>query len=173
MNDDIIYIIGKTDLKFPTEISKNSRVVFLEKELEGYVNQFSLIEKFQKNQSYLREKWLKFQGHVFSKLKPYIDNDEDYRYLMSNIFFEASPNKTDTVYLFFKLYILIDYIKEENIKNVYLINVNELITNFFNSNIKSFPFQIKQINIKESKTSSLNFLKETLKKKQYHLYFLV
>lgn len=165
MNDDIIYIIGKTDLKFPSEISKNSRVVFLEKELEGYVNQFSLIEKFQKNQSYLREKWLKFQGHVFSKLKPYIDNDEDYRYLMSNIFFEASPNKTDTVYLFFKLYILIDYIKVENIKNVYLINVNELITNFFNSNIKSFPFQIKQINIKESKTSSLNFLKETLKKK--------
>ena len=65
MNDDIIYIIGKTDLKFPSEISKNSRVVFLEKELEGYVNQFSLIEKFKKNQSYLREKWLKFQGHVF------------------------------------------------------------------------------------------------------------
>lgn len=165
MNNDIIYIIGKTDLKFPSEISKDSRIVFLEKELDGYVNQFSLIEKFQENQSYLREKWLKFQGNVFSKLKPYIDNDEDYRYLMSNIFFEASPNKTDTVYLFFKLYILINYIKEENIKNVYLINVNELITNFFNSNIKSFPFQIKEINIKESKTLSLSFLKETLKKK--------
>ena len=88
MNDDIIYIIGK-QIKI-SEISKNSREAFLEKELEGYVNQFSLIEKFQKNQSYLREKWLKFQGHVFSKLKPYIDNDEDYRYLMSNIFSKIS-----------------------------------------------------------------------------------
>ena len=52
MNDDIIYMLGVTDLKFLVEISRVSRVVFLEKELEGYVNQFSLIEKL-KNQSYL------------------------------------------------------------------------------------------------------------------------
>ena len=166
MNDDNIYIIGGSDLKFSTKISKDSRVVFLEREEDSYVNQFSLIKKFLENQSYLREKWLKFQGHIFSKLKSYIDNDEDYRYLMSNIFFEASPNKTDTVYLFFKLHILIDHIKEENIKNVYLVNVDKLVSNFFNSNIKNFSFKIKQMNIKESETSSSNFLKEILKKKK-------
>ena len=166
MNNSSIYVIGGKDLKFPTEISINSRVVFLDKEDDGYVNRFSLIKKLQENQKFLREKWLDFQSKVFLNLKPYIDKDEDYRYLLCNIFFEASPNKTDVVYLFFKLYILINHINEENIKNVYLVNVDKIISNFFNSNAKNFSFQIKQINIKEYEAFSLNMLKNILKKKK-------
>ena len=165
MNNSSIYIIGGNDLKFPIEISSDSRVVFLDKEDKSYANRVSLIAKLQENQTFLREKWLDFQTKVFLNLKPYIDKDEDYRYLLCNIFFEASPNKTNVVYLFFKLYLIIDQIKKEKIQNVYLVNVNKIISDFFNSNKQNFSFQIKKTYIRESETFSLNILKNILKKK--------
>ena len=76
------------------------------------------------------------------------------------------PNKTNVVYLFFKLYLIIDQIKKEKIQNVYLVNVNKIISDFFNSNKQNFSFQIKKTYIRESETFSLNILKNILKKKK-------
>ena len=67
-----------------------------------------------------------------------MDQDDDFRYVLSGLFFEASPNKTNSMYQFFKFYLIIDYIKKQNIKNIILLNVSEDVKTFFNSNIKNF-----------------------------------
>jgi len=126
-----IYIIGGNNFESINQIKKSSKVIFLDKDQEKFINKLSLIKEFQKKQSELRAKWLSFQEQVFEKIKVYIDKDEDFSYLLYNIFFEASPNKTNLMYKFFKLSLILDYIKEENIKKIYLYNVSKDIEFFF------------------------------------------
>ena len=80
-----------------------------------------------------------------------MDKDKDFNYLLCNLFFEASPNKINSIFQFYKLYLVLEYIKEEKIKNVYLINISNEIKNFFNSNINNFPFSFKIINTQKKK----------------------
>ena len=136
MESNNLYILGGNDTKLPSQIKKTSKVIFFDKEQKGFVNQFSLIKNFYEQQDFLREKWLILQEKVFKKIQPSIDKDEDFRYILSNLFFEASPYKTNVMYQFFKLYLIIDYIKKENIENVFLLNLPQDINAFFNANIK-------------------------------------
>jgi len=149
MVSDRLYIIGGRDVEFTRKISEFSNVIFLDKTQEKFENKLSLIKEFQEKQSELRDKWLSFQENVFKNIKTLLDKDEDYSYLLSNTFFEASPNKTSLMYKFFKLNIIFDYIKMENIKNIYLYNVPKDIEFFFNSNANKL--NISLITLKNKK----------------------
>ena len=114
MESDNFYIIGGDNEKVSNEINENSKVVFIDKEQEKFRNKYSLIKDFQDKQSALREKWLSFQEEVFKKIQTFLNKDDDFSYLLSSIFFEASPNKTNSIYKFFKLKLIIDYIESPN-----------------------------------------------------------
>lgn len=154
MKIENLYIIGGNQNKLSVEIAKNSQIIFFDKLQTGFNHQFSLIKRFKNQQNFLSEKWLDFQENVFKKLLPLINNDEDYRYLLSSLFFEASNYKTNSVYQFYKLYLIINHIKKENIKNIFLINVSEEIYEFFNDN--SIILNIN-INIISKKNIKKNF----------------
>jgi len=154
-----LYILGGNDTKLPSQIKKTSKVIFFDKEQKGFVNQFSLIKNFYEQQDFLREKWLILQEKVFKKIQPSIDKDEDFRYILSNLFFEASPYKTNVMYQFFKLYLIIDYIKKENIENVFLLNLPQDINAFFNANIKKLSISVKIIDTKKNNLSIKNLIK--------------
>ena len=160
-----LYVIGGENFEFTGELDKNSKVVFLDKAQDGFDNQLLLLKNFLESQSILRQKWLMFQEEVFKKLRNKIENDDDFQYILSNIFFEASPNKTDTIYLFFKLSLIIDYIKKENINRVFLINVTNEIRNFFEINQKSVPFVVKVLNLQKNNIFSKETIKQVEKKK--------
>ena len=127
MKNKILYIIGGKNFKFNTHIEKNSKVIFFDKYQEGFINQLFLIKEFAKNQNSLQNKWLEFQESVFKNIKLFIDRDEDYQYLLTNLFFEGSVYKTNSIYNFFKLYLIIDLIKDESIENITLIDAVDLI----------------------------------------------
>ena len=82
MEFDNLFIIGGVDNKVQIEIYKNSKVVFIDKEQDGYSNTISLIKDFQEKQNLLRENWLNFQEEVVNKIKPRLDKDEDFYYLL-------------------------------------------------------------------------------------------
>ena len=171
MKSDILHIIGRDDKSFIAKINKSSKIIFLDKEQKDFVNQFSLIRNFNERQNFLREKWLIFQEEVFKKIQPSIDQDEDFRYILSSLFFEASPYKTNVMYQFFKLYLVINYIKKENIKKVFLVNVSRDISAFFSSNIKYLDISVKAIKTQKNKF----FLKQLIQNNAlismfYHLY---
>lgn len=157
MKIENLYIIGGEQNKLSVEIAKNSQVVFFDKLQTGFNHQFSLIKKFKDQQHSLLEKWLNFQEMVFKKLLPLINNDEEYRYLLSNLFFEASNYKTNSVYQFYKLHLVVNHIKEENIKNIFLINTPPEILKFFNDNSKTLSININIISIQKK-----NFKKKNL-----------
>ena len=160
MDSDNLYIIGGNDKKFLSQIKKNSKVVFFDNEQKGFDNQFSLIRNFHEQQDFLREKWLRLQEEVFKKIQPRIIKDEDFRYILSNLFFEASPYKTNLMYQFFKLYLIIDYIKKKNIKNIFLLNLSRYINDFFYANIKTLSVSVKIITIKKDSLSIKNLVRK-------------
>ena len=121
-----LYIIGGDNFKDKIEFDNHSNVVFLDKINSKFYNQFSIISNFQENQNFLREKWLTFQETVFQKVKLHLDKDTDFNYILSNLFFESAPNKISSVYQFFKIYLILDYIKIKKIKSILLINVSNL-----------------------------------------------
>ena len=159
MEFDNLYIIGGADNKVKIEIYKNSKVIFIDKEQDEYLNTISLIKDFQEKQNSLRENWLNFQEQVFNKIKPFLDKDEDFYYLLSNLFFEASPNKTNSIFKFFKIRLIIDYIKSKKIKNLFLYNVSKDIEIFFYSNKDNLNFSVKTLKFKKKKF----FLKKIFK----------
>ena len=158
MKIDNLYIIGGDQSKLSVEIAKNSQVVFFDKLQTGFNHQFSLIKKFKDQQHSLSEKWLNFQEIVFKKLIPLINKDEEYRYLLSNLFFEASNYKTNTVYQFYKLHLIINHIKEENIKNIFLINVPQEIQKFFDHNSKILSINLNIISIQKKNFKKKNII---------------
>ncbi len=164
MVSDRLYIIGGRDVEFTRKISEFSNVIFLDKTQEKFENKLSLIKEFQEKQSELRDKWLSFQENVFKNIKTLLDKDEDYSYLLSNTFFEASPNKTSLMYKFFKLNIIFDYIKMENIKNIYLYNVPKDIEFFFNSNANKLNISLITLKNKKKKLSLNKLFKNLVKK---------
>ena len=149
MKIDNLYIIGGDQNKLSIEITKNSQIVFFDKTQVGFNHQLPLIKIFENQQHFLLEKWLNFQEIVFKKLLPFINKDEDYRYLLSNLFFEASNYKTNSVYQFYKLYLITNYIKKENIKNIFLINVSKEIEKFLKDNSKVLNLKINKIHLKK------------------------
>ncbi len=154
-----LYIIGGNDTKLPPQIKKTSKVIFLDKEQKDFVNQFSLIKNFWERQYILREKWLMLQEKVFKKIQPKMSEDEDFRYILSNLFFEASPYKTNLMYQFFKIYLITDYIKQEKIESVFLLNLPKDINLFFSSNIKKLSISVKIIASKKRKLSIKNLFR--------------
>ncbi len=167
-----LYIIGGENFKSIDKLDKNSKVVFLDKVQNGFNNEFMLLKNFLESQNFLRKKWIKFQEEVFKKIKSKIDYDEDFQYVLSNIFFEASPNKTDTVYLFFKLYLIIDYIKKENIKHLFLINVTKEIKTFFELNLTSDSFLVKTVNLRKDNLFDKNFFNKIEKNNLFFSLFI-
>ena len=130
-------------LNLKDQLDSNSKIVFLQNSKDEFDNQISLIKYFQKEQFFLREKWLQFQDEVFKKIKINLEKDNDFHYLLYNLFFEASPNKTNSIYQFFKIYLILDYIKKENIKKVYLVNTPQEIEAFLFLTEIHFHFYLK------------------------------
>jgi len=159
-----LYIIGGDNFKDKIEFDNHSNVVFLDKINSKFYNQFSIISNFQENQNFLREKWLTFQETVFQKVKLHLDKDTDFNYILSNLFFESAPNKISSVYQFFKIYLILDYIKIKKIKSILLINVSQEIKNFFISNSKIFNFSIKILSVNEKNISIQEIIKQLEKK---------
>ncbi len=158
-----LYIIGEGKIESISEISEKSKVVFLDKKLIGLSNELELIKILEKKQNFLREKWLNFQEQVFKKLKIQIDKDKDFYYVLCNLFFEASPLKTDSVYKFFKLYLLLDYVKKEKIKNIFLHNVSKEIEDFFYINMNLFSFSVNITSTLKKNQSLIKLLKKSEK----------
>ena len=87
------------------------------------------------------------QEQVFKRIKIKLDKDKDFNYLLCNLF-EASPNKINSIFQFYKLYLVLEYIKEEKIKNVYLINIsNEIKISLIQISI-IFLFHLKLLILK-------------------------
>ena len=164
MEAEKLYIIGGNDAEFINKIKETSNVIFLDRDQDKFKNKLSLIKEFQKKQGELRIKWLSFQEEVFKKIQTYLDKDKDFSYLLTNIFFEASPNKTNLMYKFFKLNIIFDYIKKENIKNIYLYNVPKDIEFFFNKNADKLNFSVITLKIFKKKQTLKKSLKNLAKK---------
>ena len=163
MEFDNLFIIGGVDSKVKIEIYKNSKVIFIDKEQDGYPNTISLIKDFQEKQNLLRENWLNFQEQVFNKIKPRLDKDEDFYYLLSNLFFEASPNKTHSIFKFFKIRLIIDYIKSKKIKNLFLYNVSKDIETFFYLKKENLNFSVKTLKLKKKNFFTKKFFKDLAK----------
>jgi surface carbohydrate biosynthesis protein (TIGR04326 family) len=136
MQNKTLYILDDDNIDIP----KDSKVVFLNKDSDKYLNKLNLIDVFTKQQEELKHKLLNFNKLVFEKIKPMIDKDSDYEYLLTSLFFEKSPYKTDTIYIFYKLNIILDFIKTNK--------VNKICLNTKQSNIIEFFFKFsKQNNI--------------------------
>lgn len=151
MRVDNLFIIGGEDKSFIHEIIEHSALVFLDKVHGEFDNTFNLIKNFQGQQPLLRSHWLKFQKEVFNKINKNIEKDEEYQYILTNLFFEASPYKTETIFLFFKLHLIVGYIKENNIKNIYLFNVSKDIYLFFRANESCLSVRV--VSLSKNKTS--------------------
>jgi len=164
MEADKVYIIGGSDARLTNKIKEYSNVIFLDKVQNKFKNQFSLIKEFQENQSDLRVKWLSFQEQVFKKAQTYLDKDEDFSYLLSNNFFEASPNKTNLMYKFFKLNLIFDYVRRENINKVYLYNVPKDIEFFFYTNANRLNLSIVTLKFYKEKQNIIKSFKNWVKK---------
>ena len=156
MEIDNLYILGGNETKAQIKIIKNSKVIFIDVEQEGY-NKVSIIKNFQEKQNILREDWLNFQEQVFKKIKPKIDKDEDFYYVLYNLFFESSPNKTNSIYKFFKIKLIVEYIKSKKIKNVFLYNVPKDIEIFFHLNSSKLNIYIKTLKKKKENFYQKNF----------------
>ena len=78
--------------------------------------------------------------------------------MLSNLFFEASNYKTNTVYQFYKLHLIINHIKEENIKNIFLINVPQEIQKFFDHNSKILSINLNIISIQKKNFKKKNII---------------
>lgn len=167
-----LYVIGGENYNLSNKlVDKNSKVVFLDKAQDSFKNQFLLLKNFLERQNSLRQKWLMFQEEVFKRIRNKIDNDEDFHYVLSNIFFEASPNKTNSIFLFFKLYLIIDYIKKENINNIFLINVEKKIKTFFEINQTNLSITVNIISLQKNNFFSTKSFKQIEKKNLFFSLF--
>ena len=164
-----IYIIGGVN-KISSKININSKVIFLDKVQKGFENQIYLIKKLQYDSDILRKKFVKLQEHVFTQIQHLVKEDDDYRYLLTNLFFEAAPYKSDTIYKFYKLSLVIDYIIKFRIKKLYLVNVTEDIANFFIDNSQKFSFYVEKISIKKNLSLKSQLLRSTLGALLSHLF---
>jgi surface carbohydrate biosynthesis protein (TIGR04326 family) len=171
MVSDSLYIIGGSEENLPNEIKNFSKIIFLDKEQEGFKNKFSLIKNFLSKQSMLRKRWLNLQEQVFHKIKNHLDKDEDFSYLLYNIFFEASPMKTNSIYKYFKIQLIIDYIKSRNINKIFLYNVTNDIENFFYLNKNKFNFSIKTLKVEKKKLSFKNLFNTVVKNNSIVILF--
>lgn len=162
MEVNSLYIVGGDETKITLNIDKTSKVIFLDKVQKGFDNQLLLIKKLQDHQDILRKKFLKLQEQVFKKINHLIESDADFKYLLSNLFFEASPYKTNLIYKFFKLNLIIDFIKENEIKKLYLLNVAEDIESFFYQNSNKLSYSIKKVSTHGKSRSYKSFFKSSL-----------
>jgi len=160
MKNKILYIIGGKNFKFNTHIDKNSKVIFFDKYHEGFINQLFLIKEFTKNQNSLQNKWLEFQESVFKHIKLFIDKDEDYQYFLTNLFFEGSVYKTNSIYNFFKLYLIIKFIKDENLECITLVDVSKEVEDFFKINKDILNLSIEIITFKKKEISIIEIIKK-------------
>lgn len=124
-------------------VKKNELVVFFNHFDDRYKNQLHLMDEFVKQQEELKIKLLNFIDNIFYKLK----NQKEFKYLLSFLVFEKSPNKTQYMYLFYKTNIIIKYIKENKISQLNLFIEDKNILSFFISYAKqnNIKYKIKQI----------------------------
>lgn len=153
MYSDKLFIIGGEDRNFINKIDDNSLLVFLDKTTGKFQNTINLLNDFQEKQVLLRDKWLKLQEEVFNKIQPNIEKDDDYKYILTNLFFESSPYKTDDIFLFFKLFLIVSYIKNSNIKKIYLFNVTEDVAAFFHKNEDNLSVSVVNLSPKKKHIS--------------------
>ena len=94
MKNNHLYIVGGDHSKLLDNIDKDANIIFLDKTDQSFSNHYPLIKIFNEKQNFLRNEWLELQSQVFEKIEPLIKKDEDFNYVLTNLFFEASPYKS-------------------------------------------------------------------------------
>ena len=94
MKNNDLYIVGGNCSKLLDDINKEANIIFLDKVHQNFTNHYPLIKIFNEKQDFLRNEWLELQSQVFKKIEPQINKDKDFDYILSNLFFEASPYKS-------------------------------------------------------------------------------
>jgi len=117
----------------------------------NYKNDINILKIFQIEQEELKEKLLNFTATIANNLEEKIKNKDIYRYLISsNIIFEKSPYKTDYIYLFYKLNIVLKYIDNNNIKSIQIHSSNTSLIKFFNKFVASKNISLDTTNSKNN-----------------------
>jgi len=114
-----LYIVGGDDSKLLDNIDKDVNIIFLDKTDQSFSNHYPLIKIFNEKQNFLRNEWLELQSQVFEKIEPLIKKDEDFNYVLTNLFFEASPYKSNSIFIFFKVKLIIDYLKKKKLRKFF------------------------------------------------------
>jgi len=162
------------------DINKNELIVFLDKDSEKYPNKLPLLEDFTNQQSKLRGELLRFNELILDRIKKYFDYDDDYKYILSSSIFEKSPYKTEYAYNFFKIILIIEYIKKYNIKEIYINSNKQIIKKFFKnfsynneinfiSQKKKKKFNLKKLVMKNSFLSTAYIIKKEFQKIKFSI----
>ena len=159
MKNNDLYIVGGNCSKLLDDINKEANIIFLDKVHQNFTNHYPLIKIFNKKQDFLRNKWLELQGQVFKKIEPLINKDKDFDYILSNLFFEASPYKSSSIFIFFKIQLIIDYLKKKKIKKIFLLNIEIEIEIFFKNNSKNLSIEVQKISNQKKKLSIKKLIK--------------
>ena len=156
MNTDTLHII---DDIFPS-LEEDAYVVCLQNnDTQTYKNEIALLELFYEKQEMLKEELLVFQSEVFKKIESRLDDKSLIGYILSSLFFEKSPYKTDSMYLFFKLRLIISVIETYKIETLYVYSSKQSITTFFQ---KFAQIASKKIIVKEASSKELSFKEKVM-----------
>ena len=94
-------------------VDNNSDVIFFDQQPDTVKENLSLSYIFLNKEDHFRKKLLEFQNKVFLRIKSNKRVNCRFEYILSNLFFESSPYKTNTTFIFFKLLMVIDIIKSK------------------------------------------------------------
>lgn len=158
MKINSLYIVGGENKNFIKNLKKNSQIIFFEKKQNDIINQLNLIEEVKKKKINFKTQWLEFQKNVYKKIQIDLNSDKDFNYIFSNLFFESSIYKSNSFYEYFKINLIIDYIKKNKIKKIYLINLSKQICDFFFLNADRLCLSVQILKLKEEKIINKSFL---------------
>jgi len=96
-----------------------------------YQNSIDILDIFTMKQKELKSSLLNFTSIIYNTLQKQIEDKEILKYLLGSLIFEKSPYKTDSLYLYYKLNIIVEYINKNCINHIELHSTNKNIVNFF------------------------------------------
>jgi len=127
-NNTSLYIC---DDIFPSLSSEKLVVCLQNNEEQTYHNEIALLDLFYEQQENLKTELMEFQTSVMQKMEQITQDKDSLGYILSSLFFEKSPYKTDYMYLFFKLRLVMYIIQQNNIETLYLYSSHKKIVTFF------------------------------------------
>lgn len=118
-----------------------------------------LLQTFSRNQTCLTSDFLDFQSKLMCNLDSLPKKFKCFDYLFP--LFEASPYKTQSVFQFLKLRIVLDFIEKNNIGAIYLHSLDRSIVEFFRANKKKLNVDFYEIDTVAKHVGLRNFIKKS------------